>query len=109
MKFKSIQSKLLVIIIAGLIWMATALAAFSITITHSILHTDADIILSTQCEQEATEINDALNDIEQSITIMRHYAITELNGDLSVIEDQAKQDAYLDKLDIMFREITRQE
>ena len=105
MKFKSIQSKLLFIIITGLILMATALATFSITITHGILHTDADALLSAQCEKEATKINDALGTIEHSISIMRHYAITELNDDLSVITDEEKQEAYLKKLDTMFREI----
>ena len=105
MKFKSIKSKLLAIIISGLILMATAIAAFSITITHTILHTDADAILSAQCETEATKINDALGSIEHSVSIMRHYAITELNDDLDIIKDETKQAAYLAKLDVMFREI----
>ena len=106
MKFKSIQSKLLLIIISGLVLMATTLALFSITVTHEILHTDADALLSAQCEKEATEINDVLGSIEHSVTIMRHYASTELNDNIEIITDEAKQEAYLQKLNVMFREIT---
>ena len=64
MKFKSIKSKLLVIILSGLFLMATAIAALSINITHTILHTDADAILASQCETEAAKINDALGSTE---------------------------------------------
>ena len=105
MKFKSIQSKLLAIIISGLFLMATTLAVLSISITHQILHTDADSILSAQCETEATKINDALDSIEHSVSIMRHYATTELYGDLSNITQEEKQGPYLEKMDTMFREI----
>jgi len=106
MKFKSIQSKLLLIITIGLVLMATVLATFSITITHGILHTDADALLSAQCEKEATEINDVLGSIEHSVAIMRHYASTELNDDPNVITDESLQAEYLQKMDVMFREIT---
>lgn len=104
-KFKSIKSKLLAIILSGLFLMATAIASVSITITHSILHTDADSILSAQCETEATKINDALGSIEQSISIMQHYAETELNNDLNVIKDETQLNVYLSKLDVMLQKI----
>ena len=104
MKFKSIKNKLLVIISAGLFLMATAISAFAITVTHNILHSDADIILLEQCETEATKINDALGSVEHSISIMRHYAVTEFD-DMSIFTVAKEQEDYLTSLDTMFREI----
>lgn len=88
---KTIQSKILFVVITALIVITILVTYIAVSITHEIMHRDAERILSNVSQKEAAYINDMLNDFMQSAAIMEHYAVHELRS-----ADALKDDAYLD-------------
>lgn len=103
---KSIQSKILVVVISGLFVMMSVVSIIGFTMTHEIIHRDADRILSNVCEKEAVKINDMLGDIRNGAEIMEHYATTMLD-DVETLKDEVYRTAYLTNNRTMFEEIAR--
>ena len=101
---KSIKSKILVVVIAGLFVITAVVSAIAVNMTHEIMHKDADRILNNVTQKEAAYINDALGDIKKSATIMEHYAKSEIS-DLSQLEDPEFLANYIQKTKKMFGEI----
>ena len=77
---KSIQGKFLSIVISGILIIAVALSSICLIATNSMLHRDADIILNSICQKEAAGIDDVLDIVEKSVSIMEHYTLQELVG-----------------------------
>ena len=75
---KSIQSKILVVVIAGLLILTVVVSAVAVSMTHEVMHTDADRILKNATEREAAYINDVLGDVAKSSNVMVHYATSEV-------------------------------
>ena len=101
---KSIQSKILVVVIAGLLILTVVVSAVAVSMTHEVMHTDADRILKNATEREAAYINDVLGDVAKSSNVMVHYATSEVKQ----IEDFKNADycsEYLSKAETMFTEI----
>ena len=101
---KSIQSKILLVVISGLLVITAVVSAIAVTMTHEIMHKDADRILENATEKYATQINDVLGDMQKSAAIMEHYASTEIES-LDQLSDMAFRKEYLQKTNKMFREI----
>ena len=101
---KSIQSKILTVVILGLLVITIAVSAIAVRMTHNIMHKDADRILNNVCQKEAAYINDMLNDITKSAQIMEHYATTELESPQSLKNDAYRAN-YIEKTKNMFDEI----
>ncbi len=101
---KSIQSKILTVVISGLLVITAVVSAIAVSMTHEIMHKDADRILNNVTQKEAAYINDALGDIKKSATVMQHYASTEIS---SISDLQAPEfiEKYLEKNKKMFTEI----
>ena len=55
---KSIQSKILIVVISGLLVITAAVSAIAVNMTHEIMHKDADRILNNVTQKEAAYIND---------------------------------------------------
>lgn len=101
---KSIQSKILLVVISGLLVITAVVSIISVNMTHDIMHKDADRILENATQKEAAYINDMLGDIVKSSSIMEHYAITEVES----VEDFKDPDFcadYLEKAEEMFSEV----
>ena len=77
---KSIQNKLLLVVISGLVLMIVLVTGVAVHMTHEVMHRDADRILNRLCEKEAAEINGMLNEMKTSVGIMEHYASEEFPG-----------------------------
>lgn len=75
---KTIQSKILLVVISALVVITAVVSAISVTITHEVMHKDADRILNNVSQKEAAQINDMLNDFVKASAIMEHYAEQEL-------------------------------
>jgi len=103
---KSIQSKILLVVILGLLVMTAVLSVISVGMTHEVMHTDADRILNNMCQKEAAYLNDMLGDISKSTLIMKHYASSELES-VDKLGDAAYREQYLAKMKIMFEEVAR--
>lgn len=101
---KSIQSKILLVVISGLLVITAVVSAIAVNMTHSVMHKDADRILNNVCLKEASYINDILGDIVKSAEVMEHYATTEA-GELTALEDEVYRTAYLEKTERMFVDV----
>ncbi len=101
---KSIQSKILFVVIAGLLVITAVVSTIAVTMTHDIMHRDADRILKNATQREAAKINDVLGDVMKSCSIMEHYAVTELK-DAEQLTDEAFRAQYLEKAELMFGEV----
>ena len=61
---KSIQNKILTVVISGLLVITAVVSLIAVNMTHEIMHTDADRILSNVTQKEAAYINDTLGDVK---------------------------------------------
>lgn len=101
---KSIQSKILMVVISGLLVITAVVSAIAVNMTHEIMHKDADRILNNVTQKEAAYINDALGDVKKSATIMQHYATAEINN-INDLRNSEFLQTYLEKNKKMFKEI----
>ncbi len=101
---KSIQSKILIVVISGLLVITAVVSAIAVNMTHEIMHKDADRILNNVAQKEAAYINDVLGDIKKSTTIMQHYATAEINS-INDLNNPEFLEKYLEKNKRMFNEI----
>lgn len=95
---KSILSKFLCVVIAGLLILSLAIGTISITATHNILHKDADVILRSLCEKSAAQINYVFSDIERSVQIIGFNALAEVENP-DDLTDEAFLSSYLEKME----------
>lgn len=102
---KSIQNKILVVVISGLLVITAVVSMIAVNMTHEVMHTDADRILNNVTLKEAAYINDVLGDITKSAAIMEHYAIENID-DPSQLGDKDFREKYIEKTKKMFSEIS---
>jgi len=103
---KSIQSKIIFVVVLALIVITALVTAISVTITHKIIHTDADRILDNVSQKEAALINDMLNDFEKSAQIIEHFVVHELDHPDSLMDDVYLTE-YTAKIRYLFDEIAQ--
>lgn len=101
---KSIQSKILTAMIAGLLVITVAVSVIAVNMTHTILHKDADRILNNVAQKEAAYINDALGDIVHSAAIMESYSTAALDTP-EQLRDPEFLEEYLQKTKKLFLKI----
>ena len=101
---KTIQSKILLVVISALLVITGLVTTIAVTISHEIMHADADRILNNVSQKEAAYINDMLNDFMQSSNIMEHYAIQELRG-ADALKDKDYLDEYMLNIRHLFDEV----
>lgn len=101
---KSIQGKILFVVITGLLVITALVSTIAVTMTHDIMHKDADRILENAAQREAAQINDTLGDVVKSCSIMKHYAIAE-TGNVSNLRSETFLPQYLEKVETMFSEV----
>ena len=103
---KSIQNKILFVVISGLLVITAAVSFIAVTMTHEVMHKDADRILKNATEREAAKINDVLGDVSKSISIMEHFAISEIDDANELLNEEFRT-AYLKNAQTMFQEIAQ--
>ena len=101
---KTIQGKILFVVIAALIVITVLVTSIAVIVTHEIMHKDADRILNNVSQKEAAQINDMLNDFMQSAAIMEHYALHTLESAES-LKDQAYFKEYVANIRHLFDEV----
>ena len=101
---KTIQSKILFVVITALIVITAIVTNISVSITHEIMHKDADRILNNVSQKEAAYINDMLNDFVQSAAIMKHYATHELESAVALSNEEYLE-GYTLKIRKLFDEV----
>lgn len=101
---KSIKTKILTVVISGLLVITAVVSMISVNMTHEILHKDADRILNNVAQKEAAYINDTLGDIKKSSAIMEHFATTEIEN-ANQLRDPQFLTQYLENNKNMFMEV----
>ena len=101
---RSIQSKILAVVISGLLVMTAVISVIAFTMTHEIIHRDADRILDNVCKKEAAYINDMLGDVMNGVDVMGHYA-TSLLESVELLKETEYRSTYLSKCQRMFNEV----
>ena len=101
---KSIQSKILLGVISGLLAFTIIATSIVVNMVHTIMHKDADRILSNVCQKEAAYINDILGDIEKSADVIEYYATTSIDG-LDDLKDETYRMGYIENAKKMFNEV----
>lgn len=101
---RTIQSKILMVVIAALLVITALVTTIAVTVTHEIMHTDADRILNNVSQKEAAQINDMLNDFVKSAAIIEHYVTHELDS-AQALRDEEYLAQYTEKVRHLFDEI----
>ena len=101
---KTIQSKILSVVVAALVVITVLVTFISVSITHEIMHKDADRILKNVSQKEAAQINEMLNDFVKSAAIAEHYTANELES-VELLKDEAYIDKYMADIRHLFDEI----
>ena len=101
---KSIKTKILFVVITGLLVVTAVVSTIAVNMTHEVMHRDADRILKNATQREAAQINDVLGDVMKSSSIMEHYAVTELNS-AQDLKDEVLRADFLKKAEVMFAEV----
>ena len=103
---KTIKGKILLVVISTLIVITAVVTYISFSITHEIMHTDADRILKNVSQKEAAYINEMLNDFIDSANIIDHYATNEFEA-RKYLNNEGYIEEYIGKVRVMFDEVAR--
>lgn len=101
---KSIQNKILLGVISGLLVFTVVISSIVVNMTHTIMQKDADRLLNNVCKKEAAYINDILGDVEKSAKVMEYYATTGIS-ELEDLRDKEHRTAYIESAKKMFKEV----
>lgn len=93
MKPKSLKNRLLVTLLLGALCIAIAVGMTAFVLTNQLLHEKAATLLETRCASEATQLNDILSGVEQSVQVASWYCRAELES-AAALADPAYQAAY---------------
>ena len=103
---RSIKSKILTLIISGLLITTLSIGTIAVLTTNRILHQDADIIINTICQREGERINHTLDSVEKSVTIMANRVITELESADS-LTDEAYREEFTSRMKVAFTNVAK--
>lgn len=79
-KFKSIQSKMLTVIISGMLILGLSISILCISYINIVLNDSSNVITESVANTEALRINESLNKIESTVKIMENYVLSTLDG-----------------------------
>jgi hypothetical protein len=103
---KSIRTKILVVVISGLLLLSILIGSVVLFATNRILYRNADTIMLLESENEATKINNMLGNMEKSIQIVSEAAVEQLDSAISLL-DQEYQQAYTRDMELLFNNAAR--
>lgn len=95
---KSIRTKILLLVICGVLTSTIAAAAICLVNLGSILRQDSSEMIRLLCTEKKQEINQQLISIEQSVNTIHHFAVRELDDVERLWSDEEYRNSYLDKV-----------
>ena len=96
---KSIQVKLMSLIVTGMIILAISIGGISIFNMGKMAEEESMHVMNLTADESAGELNDVLGRIEQSVEIMSVYTVKNLESIERLMTDVAYHDAYLNRLE----------
>jgi diguanylate cyclase (GGDEF)-like protein len=104
---KTIQGKILTVIVLGFLILSVLLCTVSIFILKDVLHSDAENLVSTRAREEAAYINDLLGKVESSVHILEAYAEQELESTKRLSKDETYRVDYTTLVGEFFYNVAR--
>ena len=96
---KSIQTKLMSLIITGMVILALSIGGISIYNMSKMADDESKKVMNLTADESAGALNDVLGRIEQSVEIMSVYTVKNLESVERLITDVTYHDAYLEQLE----------
>ena len=103
---RSIRTKILVVVIAGLLILTTIISGVVMYATNKILERNADQLMRSESEREAAKINDMLGGVEKSIQVVSEAAVDQL-GSVDFLKIQSNQQQYTRDMELLFTNAAR--
>lgn len=103
---KSIRTKILTIVISGLLILSFTIGGVALYASQKMLHRDAKTIMDGEIEGEAAKLNAMLKNIKVSVRIVSEGAVDQLASvdDLKILENQQE---YTKKMEMLFNNAAR--
>lgn len=96
---KSIQSKILCLILSCVLISTSSIIAISVINFESLLADDSTQILNLLCAEKKQELNERLSNIEQSVNTIYHFANVQLGDNVDRLwNDKEYMEEYLQKI-----------
>ena len=103
---KSIRTKILIIVISGLLILSFTIGGIALYATQSMLHRDARTIMNGEIESEAIKLNAMLRNIKMSIQIVSEAAVEQLDSAESLLRLEYQQE-YTQVMEVLFNNAAR--
>lgn len=103
---KSIRTKILIIVISGLLILSLTLGGIALYATQTMLHRDARTIMNREIESEATQLNAMLRNMKMSIQIVSEAAVEQLDSAESLLQLEYQQE-YTRVMEVLFNNAAR--
>lgn len=98
---KSIQTKIILLIIAGVLVSATIIGGVGIFTFGQEIQLDSVKIMNLTCDEKAQELNNVLERIEQSVETLSVYAVDHLDSIEKLSSDASYLEQYNNELDAL--------
>lgn len=85
---KSLQTKIIILILCSTLLSVFVVLAVGFVTTEKTLDEDSGKIMNLLCTEKADQINETLRDIEQSVNIIYHFAVTQIGEVEHLAEDE---------------------
>lgn len=102
---KSIQTKLMILIIVGISFSTLLVGSFGIHRLKSAMDEDCCEIINLTCSEQAKEINTVMGRVEQSVEILYEYTLDVMDGMDELSESTMNVADYMDKLELFGRTV----
>lgn len=96
---KSIQTKMILLILIGIIISSTLIGGTGILSSNEVIDADSAQIMILTCREKAQELNSVLMRIEQSVEILAKYSTDNLTSVDKLSDNAAYMNAYVKKLE----------
>ena len=103
---KSIQKKILLVIISAMLILGVSLCTVSLIYTSSILNEDSDIITESVANTEALRINKIVSQVENRVQILENYVLSTF--DSTQLSNPEYMEQYLEKAKETFYVVSEQ-
>lgn len=94
---RSIQTKLMVLILAGVVISVALVGGIGIFSAQKAIDDDSIKIINSICSEKAQQLNNTLGRVEQTVNILSHYVIDDLDS-VEKLSDPEYEEAYIASL-----------
>jgi len=102
---KSIQTKLMVLIVVGIFFSTLLIGGISIHRLKSVMDKGGSEIVNLTCHEKAQELDTLMGRIEQSVEILYEYTMESIGDVDTILENPAYLDGYMTWMEILGKSV----